>query len=393
MREDALDTSRPMTVVGHTSLDGKGDLMHINVVDGVAYVGHMGYNNLGTSIIDVTDPRNPSLIAQIERPAGTHTHKVQVRDGLLLVNHERNRFEREPPRSWSAGLAIYDVSDPAKPTEIGFYPVSGVGVHRMAWWEGAHALVSASDDGYEGRFLQIVDLSDPTDPTEAGRWWYPGQHIGGQETPSWKPSDEPGPGDEGRQFQLHHALPYGDRAYAGYWDGGLVILDISDPTEPSMVASLLFGPESRNTHTALRPPGRDILIVTDEQLTRWIGTQRHVWVVDISDETAPTVITRFPVPPGPLHEQGIRWGPHNLHEMRPGALADPNLIYLTYFGGGLRAYDISEPSEPVEIAHLVPPNPPGRDSIQFNDVYADSDGLVYVGDRHGDGLYIVESGL
>lgn len=382
-----------MSVVGHIDLGGKGDLMHVNVVDGVAYAGHMGYTDLGTSIIDVSDPSRPRVITQIERPLGTHTHKVQVRDGLLLVNHEKNRFEAEPPRAWSAGMAIYDVSDPASPERIGFYPVTGTGIHRMTWWEGRHAYVSAAEDGYSGRILEVVDLSDPTAPTETGRWWFPGQHLAGGETPEWEHVEDAGPGDEGRHYNLHHALPYGDRAYAGYWDGGLVILEVSDPSQPKFVSHLEFGPESRNTHTALRPPGRDILVVTDEQITRWIGIQRHVWVVDISDETKPSVISRFPVPQGARHDERIRWGPHNLHENRPGSLQNPDLIYLTYFAGGLRAYDISDAANPVEIAHLVPPAPSGRDSIQFNDVFAAEDGLVYVTDRHGDGLYIVDPGL
>jgi sugar lactone lactonase YvrE len=79
--------------------------------------------------------------------------------------------------------------------------------------------------------------------------------------------------------------------------------------------------------------------------------------------------------------------------MRPGSFIDPNLIYLTYFSGGLRAYDISDPYHPVEVAHLIPPAPAGRDSIQLNDVTATPDGLIYVTDRHGDGLYIVDPGL
>ena len=389
---DRTDAHR-MSVIGHIDLDGKGDLMHVNVVDGVAYVGHMGYNDLGTSIIDVSNPSQPELITQIPRPPGTHSHKVQVKDSLLLVNHERNRFEDPPAVEWSAGMAIYDVSDPASPQQIGFYPVTGTGIHRMAWWEGDHALVSAGEDGYSGRILEIVDLSEPTSPTELGRWWYPGQHVAGGEQSTWGAADDPDLAHEDRHYNLHHALPYGDRAYGGYWDGGLMILDISDPTSPQLISHLEFGPESRNTHTPLRPPGRDILIVTDELITRWVGIQRHVWVVDIADEANPSVITRFPVPPGARHEEKIRWGPHNLHEMRPGSFADPNLVYLTYFAGGLRAYDISDAGNPVEVAHLVPPAPPGRDSIQFNDVYATEDGLVYVTDRFGDGLYVVDPGL
>lgn len=375
-----------MQVIGHIDLEGKGDCMHVNVVDGVAYVGHMGYNELGTSIIDVSTPPRPRLISQILRPPGTHSHKVQVRGNLLLVNHERNRFEEPTPSEWSAGLAIYDVSDPADPVQVGFYPCPGVGVHRMAWWEDDLVYVAGTDSGYRGRFLQIVDISDPGDPVEVGRWWHPGQHLEGGETPLWS-------GDDDRELALHHALPYENRAYCGYWDGGLVILDTSDISQPRLVSRIEFGPESRNTHTAQRLPGRDIVVVTDEQLTRWIGVQRHVWIVDVSDETNPQVISRLPVPPGSRHEEQLRWGPHNLHEMKPGTHIDPNLILLTYFSGGLRAYDLTDPHNPVEVAHLIPPPPQGRESIQFNDVFWSEEGLVYVTDRHGDGLYIVDPGL
>lgn len=375
-----------MSIVGHIDLGGKGDCMHVNVVDGVAYVGHMGYNDLGTSIIDVSNPSRPELITQILRPKGTHTHKVQVVGDLLLVNHERNRGDIEDPTEWSAGMAIFDVSDPAKPEQIGFYPVNGNGVHRMAWWEGNYAYASGTDEGYRGRFLHIVDMSDPTKPVEAGRWWYPGQHTAAGETVDWKSSK----GKAKPQFNLHHALPYQDRVYAGYWDGGLVILDVSDKANPKMVSQLQLGPESQNTHTVFRPPGRDILVVTDEQLTA--STEpTHVRIVDISDERNPKVISQFPVPPGaPPREPGYRWGPHNIHEMRPGTLIDPNLVLLTYFNGGIRAYDIADPYNPTEIGHLVPPAPAGRKGIELNDVTATEDGLIYVTDRHGDGLYIVD---
>lgn len=382
--------SEGLRLIGHIPLDGKGDCMHVNVVDDVAYIGHMGYTEIGTSIVDVAEPARPRSITQILRPRGTHSHKVQVGSGLLLVNHERNRFEASPPSEWSAGMALYNVSDPSRPEQIGFYPTPGVGVHRMAWWEGNLVYVSGTDDGYVGRFLQIVDISDPARPEEVGRWWFPGQNSVGGEVPGWKPADEPGPGDEGRQYALHHALPYGDRAYLGYWDGGFVILDVSDPAAPGLVAHLELGPESRNTHTAQRLPGRDIVVVTDEQLTRWIGVQRHVWVIDVSNEVDPQVLTRFPVPPGSRHHEEVRWGPHNLHEMRPGTFTDPNLVFLTYFGGGLRVYDLRDAERPREVAHFLPPPPAGRSSIQLNDVTVSAEGLVYVTDRHGEGLFILE---
>lgn len=391
-------SSVPLEVLGQNNLKGFGDCMHVNVVGGIAYVGHQGYSPIGTSIVDVSERDSPRLITQLERPAGTHTHKVQVVGDILLVNHERNMFEAQPPTSWSAGLAIYDVSSPAQPRQIAFYGTPGTGVHRMTYWEPPYAFVSGTDEGFIGRFLHIVDLSDPADPNLVGRWWYPGQHTAGGETPAW----EPGSGrfmDAGLEERaLHHALPRGDRLYCGWWHGGLVILDIENPTEPEWVGHLDFDGSSVNTHTTLPVPGRDILVLTDELLTRNIGTHKEVRVVDISDETNPTVIATLPRPPDEgHHERGIRFGPHNLHEPRPGSLVDGETIYLTYFAGGLRVYDISDPRKPMEKAHLVPETPhrvpgspsPAADAIVFNDVTVTEDGTIYVTDRHGGGLFIV----
>ena len=96
------------------------------------------------------------------------------------------------------------------------------------------------------------------------------------------------------------------------------------------------------------------------------------------------------MPEGDFCSRGGRFGPHNLHEMRPGSLVDSNTIYVTWFNAGLRVVDISDATRPREIAYFVPEAPPGRSSIQFNDVLVAADGLVYVTDRFTGGLYILE---
>jgi hypothetical protein len=379
--------AKRMSIVGHCDLDGKGDCMHVQVGDGVAYVGHMGYNDNGTSIIDVSNPKKPKLITQIKRPAGTHTHKVQLNGKLLLVNHERNRDDVEEAKSWSAGIAVYDVSDPAKPKQIGFYKTNGGGVHRMAWWEGRYCYASGTDDGYKGRFLHIVDMKDPEKPVEAGRWWMPGQNTGAGEKPDWTN----GKGEPTMAVHLHHALPFGkDRVSGGYWDCGVVIIDTSDVAHPKLVSRLQFGPESINSHTAFRLPGRDVMVCTDEQLTR-STVRTHTWLVDVKDEKNPKIISRFPLPAGePPRPHNFRWGPHNVHEMKPDTLVDPNTVYLTYFAGGLRAYDVTDAHNPTEIAYCVPKAPAGKKAIQLNDLTVTKDGLIYVSERFGDGLYIFD---
>jgi hypothetical protein len=118
--------------------------------------------------------------------------------------------------------------------------------------------------------------------------------------------------------------------------------------------------------------------------------QTRVRVVDIANELHPRVVSEFPVPEGDFCSRGGRFGPHNLHEMRPGSLSDPNTVYVTWFNAGLRVVDVSDPQQPKEVAYFVPDAPPGRSSIQFNDVLVGADGLVYVTDRFKGGLYIVE---
>jgi hypothetical protein len=63
----------------------------------------------------------------------------------------------------------------------------------------------------------------------------------------------------------------------------------------------------------------------------------------------------------------------------------------------VRAFDVSDPYRPVEVAAFVPPQPtrlmdhrPNRPNvIQSSDVFVDAEGLVYSTDYNG-GLYILE---
>jgi hypothetical protein len=77
-------------------------------------------------------------------------------------------------------------------------------------------------------------------------------------------------------------------------------------------------------------------------------------------------------------------GPHMWHS--------EDVIVGTFFNGGLRAYDISNPYQPQQIGVFVPPAPPmaPTGTIQLNDVFVDEREIVYTVDRHIGGLYILE---
>src|SRR6516164_4000455 len=84
--------SKNVKQIGRMDLPGGGSVV---VENGYAYVGHIEPPH-GTSIIDVRDPKHPKLVAQLEVPAGIHSHKVRVSGNVMLINYERYKTRNEP---------------------------------------------------------------------------------------------------------------------------------------------------------------------------------------------------------------------------------------------------------------------------------------------------------
>src|SRR5438309_11723176 len=116
---------RGLELVGHTDLEGRGDGMQVMRNGDVLYVGHMGDFGVGTSAVDIADPSRPHVLRQIPVPKGTHSHKVQLADGLPLANREQYPYRSGVPRG--TGLIVYDVAEPADPRRVGFRPLGGLG--------------------------------------------------------------------------------------------------------------------------------------------------------------------------------------------------------------------------------------------------------------------------
>ena len=92
--------------------------------------------------------------------------------------------------------------------------------------------------------------------------------------------------------------------------------------------------------------------------------------------------------------RGGRFGAHNLHENEPFGWSwrSEDIVFGSFFNGGVRAFDIRDPFRPVQVAAFVPPAPDGSPvgAIQINDVYVTADAIVYAVDRSGGGLYILQ---
>jgi hypothetical protein len=403
------DYAKNMSFLGHTDQGGRGDGLQIMVHRGYAYIGHMFSN--GVTVIDVRDPRAPQPVHFIPAPGGTWNLHLQAADDLLLVVNAANLFAAEDfadesayygqsvgevfanrPVDYTAGLRVFDISTPGKPREIGFMPVDGVGLHRIWYTGGRWAYASALLKGFTDYMFVTIDMSDPAHPQLAGKWWLPGQHTAGGEKPTW---------DQGKwRYGLHHAVVAGNTAYGAWRDGGLTILDVSDRARPDLIAHRNWSPPfAGGTHSPLPLPDRDLLIVADEGIADNAEDGiKHTWVFDIRDPSNPISISTFPVPDETDYvSKGGHFGPHNMHENRPGSFVSSDLIFATYQNAGVRAFDISNAFAPKEAGAWVPPTParmhdvrPNRPQvIQSADVFVDAEGILYVTDYNA-GLYILQ---
>ena len=406
------DYARNMRIVGHTDQGGRPDGVQVMVHRGFAFVGHMF--SKGFSVIDVRDPKNPRAANYIAAPANTWNIHLQVHDNLLLVIHAKDMFaaaefaderayysgalgktvgtaQAKRTRDWSAGLAVYDISKPETPRQIGFMPVEGGGIHR-AWYTGGRwAYVSVLLDGFTDYMFMTLDMSDPAKPQEAGRWWIPGMNLAAGETPSWPAA---------RRYGLHHAIIHGDTAYAAWRDAGMVVLDIADRSKPKLIVHRNWSPPfGGGTHNCMPLPDRDLLVVLDEAvLDHQEDGLKLIWVFDNRVPANPVSISTFPTPAEADYKaKGAHFGPHNIHENRPGSFISSQLIFATYQNAGIRVFDMSDAFAPKEVGALVPPQPktladtrPNRARvIQSADVFVDAKGLIYATDYNA-GLYILE---
>jgi hypothetical protein len=409
------DYARNMRLVGHCDQGGRPDGVQIMVHRGYAYIGHMF--SQGFSVIDVRDPKNPRAVNYLAAPPGTWNIHLQAHDDLLLVVNAKDMFaaaefadERAyyrgqlgsvvgtaqataARRDWTAGLAVYDISRPAAPRRIGFMPVDGGGIHRIWYVGGRWAYVSALLDGFTDYIFMTVDMADPAKPRAAGRYWIPGMNLAAGETPAWPAAS---------RYGLHHAIVNGDTAYAAWRDAGMVVLDIADRENPKLIVHRNWCPPfGGGTHNCLPLPDRQLLVVLDEAvLDHQEDGLKLIWIFDNRVPANPVSIATFPTPAeADYAAKGGHFGPHNLHENRPGSFVSSELIFTTYQNAGVRVFDIRDQYRPSEVGAWVPPAParmmdhrPKRDRvIQSADVFVDSGGLIYSTDYNA-GLFILEYG-
>jgi hypothetical protein len=406
----------------------------------IAYMGHhagTAANPLtgeeepnGTSVIDVTDPRRPRYLVHIPGAPGTGEgggcQMVRVVRGSELPKGDprtvymlRTRNAGPPEGS---SHQMFDVTNPARPTLLNEV-VGGLNDTHKSWWEpksGIAFLVSGVPGWRAERMTQVFDLSDPTNPVHIRDYGLVGQEPG---------STGPVPTD------LHGpiSVPERNRIYFGHGtsaDGIFQIVDreklLTGPAQPTP-ENLLFPQIARldlssqwGAHTTLPvldmvipeeaafPTGgrRDIVVIvnesTDDECTE--DVQQMVFLVDITDEAKPQIISNYHVPEesGDFCSRGGRFGAHSCNEnMTP--IYYKKVVFVTYFNAGVRAVDIRNPFEPKEAGFYIPEITENTDprcitvngqercktAIQTNNVEVDNRGYIYIVDRANTGMHVL----
>jgi hypothetical protein len=82
---------------------------------------------------------------------------------------------------------------------------------------------------------------------------------------------------------------------------------------------------------------------------------KFTWLFDIREPTNPISIATMPTPSEIDYvAKGAHFGPHNVHENRPGSFVSSERIFTTYQNAGVRVFDIRNPYQPAGIGALVP---------------------------------------
>lgn len=398
----------------------------------------------GLSILDVTDPSSPTLLKHLP-PTGLEAsgaQHVQICDGDVLPEGDPDRVYMVRTNGLIA-YEMFDVTDPAEPEFMSTIDVTGFSsrpessrgnreTHKIQWeCETGIGYFNGTPEGWRvTRLLQAYDLSNPEEP----------RHIRDFGLVGWEPTAT-GPFPEYNVSGLHQAFAHGNRIYVGYGSGNngtLQILDkdkflngdpeAEDPFEPTP-ENLLYPQISRldmpsywGVHTAKPLLGieipdygddaeysvRDFLIVPSEAGGGGyycVGVRDVVFFIDITQEDRPYSVSTFQVPeqPGDYCSVGGRFGPHSVHDaFNPNF--DRTLALFSYFNAGVRAVDVRNPFQPVEVAYYVPETTENTielcreidgvnrcaAAIQTNNVNIDDRGYIYAVDRSHTGLHILE---
>lgn len=437
MTIDASDPSNPVRLATVETFDVVNSPSP--PADHIVWSPTYPFPNLPVQVPCNVDWNHAGIASGTERPAcwdpGWNTHNHYTMNGpgdILAVNQERWRGGTDRQLNYS-GVKFYDISDRANPEFLSYWdapisppdPTTGVypdsyGTHHFNF-DGSLLYLGTFYEGFVGKVLVVLDLSDAHNPVEATKWWIPGQKTPEeddirdwvQEPKFNSPVVMNSEGKWTKHVGMHYAVVEDDIAYLSYHQAGLIILDMSDLSQPKMLSRtdyLIPGAEPDNpdteaciaaaggvpaacgnTHAAKLLPNRNLLIVADEYFTCPFG---HVRIYDVSDKSAPELLSHYLTPENtacdsqrPNRAADAARFPRRGPSSHLGNPLSDDIYLMAWYGNGVQAIDVSDPRNPVSAGHFNYRIDRDLDSEQAAyagsdtyDVILGEDGYLYVAD-------------
>ncbi|WP_439028508.1 LVIVD repeat-containing protein [Haloarchaeobius sp. DT45] len=264
------------------------EVLDVKYEDGTVLVPTAAQNGgpRGIFVFDVSDPANPEQVGEWFETPKHGNHNSHLEDGVAyltggyaldIVDVSSAPFERLatwtpgdwkaeweeiPPNTvlhdlyvqngtaycayWDAGVFILDVSDPANPSFVGrkgdytrdelddlsrakyLEPLGNdhyvtVNDDASIMVEGGESWDTNPDDDEGGPSgLELFDISDPANPQKLSAIEPPNSVSNTYRNGTWTTA---------HNFELS-----GDRLYTGWYQGGVTVHDVSDPTTPERIA-------------------------------------------------------------------------------------------------------------------------------------------------------------
>lgn len=429
--DGASDTGGPPSVeiVGHSDLGARGMNSSIAVAGRYVYVGSRTdgdtHTKAGVQIVDVKDPANPVVVDEIGAPeesllgmSSRELRAVPDKNLLIVLNMScstqlhgcQHLIQRYPMTGGAAetdNFRFYDISTPTQPKllaryDLGTYPGhENSKAHEFFLWRDPknrdRILLYVSTPSVPS--LTVLDASDPTKVSVVTTW---DAHTDAMLT------------DNTANSYLHSlsVSDDGNVAYMAYLAAGFFLVDTSDLASgaanpkvkvltPMDARFDYTPPATMGTHSAVKIPGRDVVLLTDEVYPPPAGLGcPWGWarLVDIADPKKPTLSGEYKIAENdPTMCPDKLGGPLMTTFTAHNPTVTENLALVTWHSGGLQIIDTTDPAAAAQLV-AVKPDPIAKVAtedpmFQGNPIEMWSypvlqDGLVYVVDVRN-GLYIL----
>jgi hypothetical protein len=286
-------TQENVAVVGKAKLTERADkISDVGVLGDFAYLGEWAGGLVtpacrgGVHVVDISNPADPEKVGFLPSHRGTYvTEGVQALQldtpaftgDLLILSNEACTA------NGIGGLTLWDVTDPLNAVKLsehgGDYtngpftdpdsvdPVAHESHSAMAWQAGDNAYAIAIDNEEDPNDIDFFDITDPRNPeliAETGIGDWPSVTVNAF-------GNFPTSHDFDVRFIDGHWL-----AMVSYWDAGWVLLNVDDPSNPTLIDDFDYGPCEAHLPDVCPPEGEAHQGEWNEEGTLFIGTDEDL---------------------------------------------------------------------------------------------------------------------